>query len=534
MQQRSASSRRDSSNLPGSVFLIAGDGRILQLPMPSKSPRDPLSWSPAKRFTTISVLVFFSTVALLNVQAASLMYGPLSNEFDDEISKSVPLNLLVSAPSTLFLGLGALLWVPLSLALGRRPVFLLACLFLMLGSLVAAIANKFYLLLAATCIQGFAAGFTFSTGLLMVIDLTFIHERVMAIANYWGVGAAITLMALRLVPVLGGTHWRNYYWFSFIMSLACTILALFLVPETYFVRPAIAFDGRILVQGGSEKVKIYEDWDEVPGGKPLPNIPESKPSTWQLLAQKLTIRKAGGGWKQMGSSYMQALLWLCNPLAFWVAILNAINFGGMLSIGMTYPIVMASSPYNLPHSTIALVDPVAAIGAILAIPATCMAVSRVACRLTLKNGGVRDAEHYLVAFLLPTVSGSASVILYGVTVHFGWNFGWIFFSYVLNTFSSVGLGAAATLWVTEAFPRWAASALIVVGGFGYFLSFGVSYAIDPWVQAQGYLGANLQIGCVIAAVGGVAVPLVFWGKDIRQYIHGKWVRYDGGMLRPQV
>lgn len=85
MQQRSASSRRDSSNFPGSVFLIAGDGRILQLPMPSNSPRDPLSWSPATRFTTIGVLVFFSFVAMLNVQAASLIYGPLSKEFDDEV-----------------------------------------------------------------------------------------------------------------------------------------------------------------------------------------------------------------------------------------------------------------------------------------------------------------------------------------------------------------------------------------------------------------------------------------------------------------
>lgn len=80
-----------------------------------------------------------------------------------KISEGVPLNLLVSAPSTLFLGLGALFWVPLSLALGRRPVFLLACLCLMLGSLVAAVANKFNLLLVATCIQGFAAGFALST-----------------------------------------------------------------------------------------------------------------------------------------------------------------------------------------------------------------------------------------------------------------------------------------------------------------------------------------------------------------------------------
>ncbi|KAH7129186.1 major facilitator superfamily transporter [Dactylonectria macrodidyma] len=534
MQRPSASSRRDSLDLPGSVFLISGDGRILRLPMPSNSPSDPLSWSPAKRFIALGALVLYSVVALLNVQAASLMYKPLLKEFSNEITGGASLHLLVSAPSTLFLGLGALFWVPLSLVLGRRPVLLLSCFMSMVGALVAAIANKFMLLLVALCILGFAAGFAFSTGLLMTIDLTFIHERPMAIANYWGVGAATTLVALRIVPVLGATEWRNYYWFSLILSLACGILALFLVPETYFVRPAIAFDGRILVQDGSEKIKIYQDWDEVPGGKPLPDIPDSTSSTWKRIAQRLTIRKVGGDWKQMGTSYLQVLLWLCNPLAFWVSILNAINFGGMLSIGMTYPVILALPPYNLPESTIALVNPVAAVGAILAVPATCMTVSCVAFRLTRNNGGVRDAEHYLVGFLIPTVSGSASVVLYGVAVHFGWDFRFIFLSYVLNAFSSVGLGAAATLWVTEAFPRWTASALMVVGGFGYVLSFGVSYAIDPWVKTQGYLGANVQIGCLIAAVGGIALPLVFWGKNIRQYVHGKWATGEGGMLRPQV
>ncbi|KAK7413386.1 hypothetical protein QQX98_007763 [Neonectria punicea] len=500
--------------------------------MPSNSPSDPLGWSTAKRYTALGVLVFYSIVAMSNVQAASLIYKQLSAEFNKP-GQNVPLNLLVSAPSTLFLGLGVFLWVPLSLAFGRRPVFLLACVMLMFGTLLAAVSGTFNVLLAAVCTQGFAAGFALSTGLLMTIDLTFIHERPMAIANFWGVGAAGGLLVLRLVPVMGESQWRNYYWFAVTLSLTCTLLGFFFVPETYFVRPAVAFDGRILVQDGSEKIRIYDDWEDVPGGKPLPHVPDHDPSVWQRITQRFTIQSAGGGWKQMGSSYMQVLLWICNPLAFWVAVLSAINFGGMLSIGMTFPVVMAAPPYSLPGSTIALVNPISAIGAVLTVPATYLSVVRVATRLTRKNGGVRDAEHYLVAFMLPTIAGSASVILYGLTVHFGWDYHWIFVSYALNGFAAAGLGAAATLWVTEAFPRGTASALIVVGGFGYILSFGLSHAIHPWVEAQGYLAANAQIGGLIAIVGGIAVPLVFWGKNLRQYIHSKWAHYDGDMLRPQ-
>lgn len=50
--------------------------------------------------------------------------------------------------------------------------------------------------------------------------------------------------------------------------------AFFLCPETYYVRPPIAFDGHVLVQSSEEKLHIYEGWDETPGGKVLPEVPD--------------------------------------------------------------------------------------------------------------------------------------------------------------------------------------------------------------------------------------------------------------------
>src|SRR3954469_9382392 len=76
----------------------------------------------------------------------------------------VPLRLdVLSSIPALFWGIGALAWVPLSMAIGRRPVFLLCALLLTLSTLMAALSHNFYTHLAARCLQGIAGSISPST-----------------------------------------------------------------------------------------------------------------------------------------------------------------------------------------------------------------------------------------------------------------------------------------------------------------------------------------------------------------------------------
>ncbi|OLN96293.1 putative MFS-type transporter C1271.10c-like protein 7 [Colletotrichum chlorophyti] len=530
-----AGQRPASADVSGSVYLITAAGKTLKLPMPSNSPRDPLNWSRQKRIVAMFVLILYSVVTMLVTQAASLMYRSLAAEFNAEQPDRYPLDILVSTPSTISLGLGAFLWIPLSVAVGRRPVFLLASCLVTIATILAAKSSGFYQLLGALVLIGFSAGMSLSAALLCIIDLTFIDERPNALGMFWGIGNSFGLLSLPVVPALAAPGWRHFYTVWIVPCLAILVLGFFFFPETYFVRPAVAFDGRVLVQGGSEKVQMYDDWDELSDDK-VTAAAEAQPvpeTTWQGIVRRWGIRKGGAGFREMWTCYMQMLLCACNPLVFWVAILNTLNFGAMLFIGETYSIVMSRPPYNLSERVISLVSPVSAIGAFLAWPVSTILISRVARRLTLRNGGIRDAEHYLVAFLPAVLTGAGSVFLYGFAVHHQWSFIWIFISYLLNSFSAVAYGIASTLWVTEAFPRWAAPAMIIVGGAGYMLSFATSYAATPWLKSQGYLAANFELGGILLIVGGVAVPLAFWGKGLRQYINGRWGVSEAGALRPQ-
>jgi len=156
---------------PSSVYIITSDGRTLKLPIPSSSPRDPLNWSPTKRCLAFTSLIIFTVVAMTQELGVGSILPELAIEYQNDVrfcpvvEKSqliiyqdirpftVP---LLAGGGSLFTGLGAFVWVPLSLAIGRRPVFLLCNLFLIFGTIGGSLSRNYYQHLLATCCQGFA------------------------------------------------------------------------------------------------------------------------------------------------------------------------------------------------------------------------------------------------------------------------------------------------------------------------------------------------------------------------------------------
>ncbi|KAL8388916.1 hypothetical protein RB595_009019 [Gaeumannomyces hyphopodioides] len=609
------SAAEQEDNSPGSVYLVSGDGQLLSLPIPSNSPHDPLGWSLLKRCRIVSLITAMAAIGVAVQQFPALIFKALIKEMGEATWGPFRMDHIGAVP-TLFMGIGCLVWMPMSLWLGRRPVLILCAGVMPVASLLSGISTSFGMYIISIALQGLANGVAFSTGLLVLIDVTFIHQRSNAIAADWAVATFVTQLLICLVPLTNdlSTQWRPVYRAWAIPSVVLFVLVWLFVPETYFLRPPVALDGRILVQGGSEKIRMYDDWDQVPGGRPA--APEDplyggsgdeerglggsgleEPSTPGRAAVALTLvrspsdsgslavtrspshagslapltpslarnaelrgpagggnrygggggsgvaswaerhmsvhKAAGGDWRSALAFFPQTGLCLVNPLLFWVALLNAVNFGGMISIGSTYPAVLMAPPYSLEPRSVSLVNLAAAFGSLLAWPGSGPVIERVTNRLTRRNGGVRHAEYYLPGFVLPVLTGVLSLAIYGTAVRRGWHPAWIYASYGLNSFSYVSGGVANTVWAAAVFPRWAAAALAVVGGVSYVLSFGLSYAIPPWLESQGFAGANIQIAALMLVLGLVAVPVAFWGRNVRQFIHSRWGAYEAGAVRPQ-
>jgi hypothetical protein len=79
------SRKRESYNLSGSIFLVTSSGRVLNLPVPSESPADPLNWGRWKTVGAITAVAWYSIVSLTVVQAASMLYHGIMADFGGEV-----------------------------------------------------------------------------------------------------------------------------------------------------------------------------------------------------------------------------------------------------------------------------------------------------------------------------------------------------------------------------------------------------------------------------------------------------------------
>lgn len=369
-----------------------------------------------------------------------------------------------------------------------------------------------------------------------MIDMTFIHQRPRAVALLWSVAGFAGTGLLAVVPYMSdhGDDWRQYYHYWSIPMGISFVLVFLLYPETYFKRPTVAFDGLILLQSATEKLTVYKD-DEADSNiyRHLPDLPTGQRTGFNGLRDRFGLsRSPFASWTAVGHCCYQMAFCVVNPLIFWVFIASSINFAGMLFIGVTYAPILRSPPYSLPSVLIMNVNICSGVGALFAFPLGGILIGKILNRLARRNRGVREAEHFLVGYILPVVTGALSTFIYGFAVQRKLHFAFYYLAYGLNGFSWTTLSISNTMWVTEAFPRWAAPAISVLGGGCYTLSFSMSFALVPWIEAHGYKLVGIELA-VLQIVGGlVAVPIAFWGKNARQAIHGKWADERAGALRP--
>src|SRR3981081_4630860 len=99
----------------------------------------------------------------------------------------------------------------------------------------------------------------------MIIDLTFTHQRPQAIASFWSLSAVLSNSLLTssrsVINSLGG--WRAFYFCLGPFGLTSVVLAVSFYPETCFKRPAVAFDGHVIEQSATERVRVYEGRDQI-------------------------------------------------------------------------------------------------------------------------------------------------------------------------------------------------------------------------------------------------------------------------------
>jgi MFS family permease len=146
------------------------------------------------------------------------------------------ISLLSSLP-LLTNGISSYFLVPLSIAVGRRPVLLFCGTLAWIGGLCAGFSRSLESHIAARCVQAIGAGAVEALIPLMVQDLVFIHQRNRAMSTIWASQGLIIVGIGIGSPVIVATKgWRFLYYVTSGLAIGAWIGLIFGVPETRWMR----------------------------------------------------------------------------------------------------------------------------------------------------------------------------------------------------------------------------------------------------------------------------------------------------------
>ncbi|KAL1304083.1 hypothetical protein AAFC00_000518 [Neodothiora populina] len=226
-------------------YLLARHGTLDLDPVPDMGDQDPYNWPTWKKTTNLVLVALGAMVATMNAAAIIPAYEDLSEALGVSLQRTSYLTSLQIA----ILGGGPLFWKPISNRYGRRPVwfisFLCACLF----NVGCALSTSYAAM--ATC-RAFVAFFQSPPGAIgtgVVTESFFKKER----GKYVGVWAMLVTLGVPVGPFLFGfvTYRVGYVWIYWALAICSGvqfILAIFLMPETRYIRQGVQHYGSAFKQ----------------------------------------------------------------------------------------------------------------------------------------------------------------------------------------------------------------------------------------------------------------------------------------------
>ncbi|KAI8936138.1 hypothetical protein NX059_007634 [Plenodomus lindquistii] len=482
-------------HVPGTAHVLAGDarreveqsaarhmglkydktGKILLVPQPSDDPNDPLNWPLWKRDTIIFLLSLLSVIAatLSPILAANTV--SLALYFRRNLTDMA----LLTGYHLLGVGLAGFLFVPSARIWGKRHVYLLGTLIIIISCIWGgATGNHYGSFLWARIFQGvglapFEALVNASVG-----DLYHVHERGvrMALSNFCVFGGAFfTPVLVGVIADRIGYIWTFY--FVAIFTGAMFPLVVLFVPETAYVRETrfdidtmgnlVAPDGRELkdletvIAGNETSTTSTTTQQHSPSTSLLPSDdkhPQLTRSHPQQQPQKhtyiQTLRLFSG--RKSTTPYLHLLLrpfsLFLHPGILWSCLIQGTLIGFTVLIGIVLAGIMLGPPLWFGEVETGYMYTGAFIGALIGFALTGLVSDWSANVLTRWNNGVYEPEFRMVLVIPQLVFGGAGIIGFGWTSDDAERYGWFwpdfFFAMVVVGMVCGAVGSA--LYIVDA------------------------------------------------------------------------------------
>lgn len=302
---------------PGTLRLVETqtDGIIL-VPKPSAAPDDPLNWAPRRKWLNVAlVLLYVFTTGIGGTSVYSVL-TPISED------TGITIGQLNTGTGFLFLMAGwtNLIWQPLAMTFGRRPIILLSLLFCVAVSEWTAWIDRYSPWAAARCLYGFACAPVEVLPEICIPDVFFAHERGTYIGWYMLVLCASNFIAPLIAGFMNdayGWHWVQH-WATLILALNF-VLAFFFYEESMYTRENVE----------AEKIDELPDTSKVPLSQVQPSGAAATASSQKTFLQKMKL------WSYNRVSSSQVLRMAYRPILIFFL------FPNIMWAGFTYGFALA-------------------------------------------------------------------------------------------------------------------------------------------------------------------------------------------------
>ena len=550
---------------PGTVHLVDLEQRleakhasgrekdILLVPAPSTDPDDPLNWSPRRKLLSTITLNTYAAVIAMGTAVTYAIIVPMSK------ATELSVNDLNTGTGYLFLlgGWGSLIWQPLALQFGKRPVYLLSLLVTTAVMVWAPYTKTNGQWIANKIVQGFFSAPVNSLAEISVADVYFTHER----GRYLALFTMFIIGGVYIWPILSGfindgEGWQwVLFWMGIISSIAFVFCFLFMEETNYYSERSRSSD-RTLSPSSSQAVRKKKE-------TAVSAFPPRKGTKTFIQKLYLFDVEAFRRPNRLKGMVLRPLVFLSFPVisyagfswgsaVVWHAVFNA-----------TASLVLGNPPYDFRASMVGLSFVSGLIGVVLGSLYTGQFGDWFVIYKARRNAGLMEPEHRQWLFIASVVLLPASLILWvrlflrncaglftvtsvvisrccifqrpckpsidqilqgvGAFHHIPWP-GLVIGECLLSVTNTIGTQLSIA-YAIDSYHALSGEAMVSVVLIRNTMVFAIGYGVTPWVLNMGFQNAFM-----VAAFVGMAQVLLFlvfvrWGKAMRERSAGRYKRY---------
>ncbi|OBT94853.1 hypothetical protein VE01_06358 [Pseudogymnoascus verrucosus] len=467
-------------------------GRLL-LPRPTDNPKDPLTWSLWRKHLCLVTICYFVFMSNYITASISPILLPILLDFKITLTKA---SYLITF-NILFLGIGNIFWIPLSLKIGKRPVLILSSAVFFASSIWSARAQSWGSLFAARIIQGFGASSSEALGPAIVADLYFLHERGAKVGFYTFMIASGSALGGVFSGLVANANpdWRWVFWMNVILTGVCFLATVLFQAETNFERPP-----------------EYETGEGLEASQ-LPDIRARSNASW---AKSLSVTSWYDRQTSIWRLWWRPFLTLQYPAVVWGSVTYGVTLGWVVfqqtANASAFPQLYGFSKLALGNVNIAnLIGSI--VGCLVGGPLSDYLVGIISKR----RGGYFKPEFRLWCLIPSFLFGPIGLMLWGGGL------GDHLPAMVAIAGSGITYGVlcavptVAMTYVVDSYRPLAGETMTILTAFKNTFAFGLSFAVVPWLEKDGFVKVSGWMVLIEGLIFLTAIPMYIYGERVQRW-----------------